>query len=133
MKELKRVATENLIKRERNKAAKYFLMARKTPDPTKKEELLLSSYDTLKALIDQFPSSPMIEKLNDELQGIESLLSRIDHEEEFGICEECGEHIPHKRLLAVPEARLCINCQQELEESEHGLPSASGKSFPYRW
>lgn len=75
----------------------------------------------------------MIEKLNIELQGIENLLSRVNHEEEFGVCEACGVHIPHKRLLAVPEARLCINCQQELEESEHGLPSVSGKSFAYRW
>jgi DnaK suppressor protein len=29
----------------------------------------------------------------------------------FGICEDCGEEIPQKRLLVLPEARLCAHCQ----------------------
>ena len=82
MKELKRVATEKLIKRERNKAAKYFLMARKTPDPAKKEELLLSSYDILKTLIEQYPSSPMIEKLNDNLRTVREELTKLGKDPE---------------------------------------------------
>ena len=82
MKELKRVATEKLIKRERNKAAKYFLMARKTPDTAKKEELLLSSYDILKILIKQYPSSPMIEKLNDNLRTVREELTKLGKDPE---------------------------------------------------
>jgi DnaK suppressor protein len=36
----------------------------------------------------------------------------------FGICEECGEEIPLKRLMARPVTTLCIECKeaQELEE-----------------
>ncbi len=82
IKELKRVATERLIKRERNKAAKYFLMARKTADPTKKGELLLSSYDILKALIENYPSSPMIEKLNDNLRTVREELTKLGKDPE---------------------------------------------------
>jgi hypothetical protein len=82
MNELKRVATEKLIKRERNKAAKYFLMARKTADPAKKEELLLSSYDILKALIERYPSSPMIEKLNDNLRTVREQLTKLGKDPE---------------------------------------------------
>ncbi len=82
IKELKRVATERLIKRERNRAAKYFLMARKTADPTKKEELLLSSYDILKALIGNYPSSPMIEKLNDNLRTVREELTKLGKDPE---------------------------------------------------
>ena len=82
MNELKRVATERLIKRERNKAAKYFLMARKTADPAKKEELLLSSYDILKALIERYPSSPMIEKLNDNLRTVREQLTKLGKDPE---------------------------------------------------
>jgi hypothetical protein len=77
IRELKRVATERLIKRERNRAAKYFLMARKTADPTRKEELLLSSYDILKALVGNYPSSPMIEKLNDNLRTVREELAKL--------------------------------------------------------
>ncbi len=82
MNELKRVATEKLIKRERNKAAKYFLMARKTADPAKKEELLLSSYDILKGLIERYPSSPMIEKLNDNLRTVREQLTKLGKDPE---------------------------------------------------
>jgi len=82
VKELKRIATERLIKRERNRAAKYFLMARKTADPTKKEELLLSSYDILKALIENYPSSPMIEKLNDNLRTVREELTKLGKDPE---------------------------------------------------
>ena len=37
---------------------------------------------------------------------------------EYGICEECEEPIPDKRLQALPWARLCIQCQQKAE-SQH--------------
>ena len=33
----------------------------------------------------------------------------------FGICEDCDEEIPVKRLLVLPEASLCARCQ-EFEE-----------------
>jgi DnaK suppressor protein len=29
----------------------------------------------------------------------------------FGVCEDCAEEIPPRRLLVVPDARLCANCQ----------------------
>lgn len=29
----------------------------------------------------------------------------------YGICESCGEAIPHARLDAVPEATLCVGCK----------------------
>ena len=34
----------------------------------------------------------------------------------FGICEECEEDIPPKRLKARPEATTCINCAEKLEQ-----------------
>ncbi len=37
----------------------------------------------------------------------------------FGMCEDCDEDIPVKRLLAVPEARLCTRCQT-FEERQQG-------------
>lgn len=77
MRELKDVATEKLIKRDRDKAAKYFLMARKSTDPAKKEQLLLSSYDLLKGLIDRYPSSPMLEKLEDNLRTVKAELKKL--------------------------------------------------------
>ena len=34
----------------------------------------------------------------------------------YGICEECEEEIPIKRLKAIPDARYCISCQAEIEK-----------------
>ena len=36
----------------------------------------------------------------------------------YGICEECGEEIPHQRLMARPIAALCIDCKREQEHME---------------
>ncbi len=33
-------------------------------------------------------------------------------------CEECGELIPEARRKAVPGVRLCIACQQALDEED---------------
>jgi len=57
----------------------------------------------------------LIERRVEELRKVEHLIGRISKEEEFGLCEECGKPIPEKRLLIVPEATLCVPCQQEFE------------------
>lgn len=36
----------------------------------------------------------------------------------YGECEDCGDEISQKRLLARPTASLCINCQEEKERDE---------------
>lgn len=36
----------------------------------------------------------------------------------FGICEDCGDDISQKRLLARPTACLCIGCQEAKENVE---------------
>ena len=41
--------------------------------------------------------------------GLEYALKRID-DADFGYCADCGEEIPFARLLAMPEATLCVDC-----------------------
>ena len=55
------------------------------------------------------------------LSKIEEALGRID-EGTFGICEDCGEDIGHKRLEARPVTTLCIDCKtlQETQEKAKG-------------
>jgi hypothetical protein len=76
-KQLQDLAVEKIVNRERNKAAKLFLMARNTQDPVKKEELLLSSYDILKALVEKYPSTPLFQKINDNMKTIQNELSKL--------------------------------------------------------
>jgi DnaK suppressor protein len=47
-------------------------------------------------------------------KSIESALLKIE-DGTFGECEECGCQIGEKRLLAIPDAKHCINCAEDLE------------------
>ena len=80
IKKIKDLAIDRLINRERNRAAKIFLMAKKAEDPEKRKELLLSSYDILIILIERYPSSSLINKLNDHLQKVRDELDRLNTE-----------------------------------------------------
>jgi thioredoxin-like negative regulator of GroEL len=70
-------AIEKIINRERNKAAEIFLRARNTADPEKKEELLKSSYNILKAVAEKYPDSPLSKRINDNMRAIENELKKI--------------------------------------------------------
>ena len=48
------------------------------------------------------------------IENILRALQKID-EGTYGVCDECDRKIPVKRLIAMPDARLCISCQTELE------------------
>ena len=51
------------------------------------------------------------------LDQIESALRRIS-KGIYGICESCRQPIPKKRILAIPFARYCINCQSSNEKNK---------------
>ncbi len=66
---------------------------------------------------DNFAQSLMVRILQDcdaEVCDINRALQRID-EGTYGQCESCGGSIGHRRLKALPFARLCIECKQEEE------------------
>jgi DnaK suppressor protein len=52
----------------------------------------------------------------EKLLQIEDAIKRID-EGTYGTCEECETPIPKERLLIMPFAGLCVNCQAEMEKS----------------
>ena len=46
------------------------------------------------------------------LSRLERALNMID-DPDFGLCVECEEPIPNKRLLIVPESLLCVQCAEK--------------------
>ena len=47
-----------------------------------------------------------------ELAEIDRALRKLrDAPDEFGVCEDCGDEIPEKRLGVMPFARFCAECQ----------------------
>jgi DnaK suppressor protein len=50
-----------------------------------------------------------------QVQVLRHALAKFD-DGSYGLCEECGQPIGVSRLLARPEARLCIACQTRAEQ-----------------
>lgn len=49
------------------------------------------------------------------LDAINEAIERI-HNGSYGVCERCGGKIDFQRLNAIPYAKLCIRCKEEIEQ-----------------
>ena len=56
----------------------------------------------------------LLESEKEELQQIDEALAKLGAKT-FGKCETCTEPIDKDRLLAIPYAKLCIQCQRKVE------------------
>ena len=45
----------------------------------------------------------------EKLSGLKTMLNKI-HDDNFGKCERCGEVIPEKRLILMPQSMFCVRC-----------------------
>ena len=58
--------------------------------------------------------------VNDHItSSLENEIARVQENlpkgESLSHCEECGEAIPQARRTALPGVRLCVDCQQEID------------------
>jgi DnaK suppressor protein len=85
-----------------------------------REELWI---ETLADPLDQVRSSMdremAVRQVDHEARLAHDIQSALDTIEagNYGICEQCEEPMPSRRLDAVPWARLCVSCQSEAEAS----------------
>lgn len=54
---------------------------------------------------------PVEYSLELRLRDVNLALEKI-RKKQYGLCEKCKKLIPQKRLMASPEARLCMKCQK---------------------
>ena len=50
------------------------------------------------------------------IKDIELALKSLENDS-YGLCEMCGDEIAERRLLAIPSARFCIECQELLDRN----------------
>jgi DnaK suppressor protein len=51
-----------------------------------------------------------------DLGSINRALRKLREEpDEFGVCEDCGDEIPEKRLAVMPWATMCAECQATVD------------------
>lgn len=63
---------------------------------------------------------------------IKEALERID-EGTYGICDECSEEIPEKRLIARPMTTLCITCKTAQEKNDKLLGKWDRQAMEYAY
>ena len=83
-------------------------------EPVRKDDTRVGSEEDEQPLVEM--SQVIASKRNHErtlvLGRVDRALARIENEPEmFGLCRQCEEPIG-KRLLAVPYAEFCVECQQ---------------------
>lgn len=61
----------------------------------------------------------LLRRAQHELHDVEAALHRLDVGT-YAKCERCGEPIAPARLQALPEARLCMDCQRAAERRTGG-------------
>lgn len=54
-----------------------------------------------------------------ELKAVDDALTRL-RQGLYGVCARCGEAIGEARLLAQPEAEMCLDCQAAVERRGAG-------------
>ena len=60
-----------------------------------------------------------------DLKLVDAALERMENHE-YGTCLSCGDPISPKRLMAIPWAIRCIDCQESLSSSP--VPAASAEA-----
>lgn len=83
---------------------------------------LSEAADAAQVIEERENAMQVLDWLIDRSESLNLSLRRLD-EGTYGICESCGDPIPPKRLLARPEATMCLDCQAE-SDRRHGIPSA---------
>jgi DnaK suppressor protein len=91
------------------------------PDDVSLEKYAHDAGDSSEADLETDTTISMAQRHAAELQEIDAALARIAHGS-YGECEECGGAKGVARLQAQPTARLCIACQERLEQRP-GAPS----------
>lgn len=68
--------------------------------------------DVARLSTDTETKANLIERAEERLRNIDQALARLERGN-YGTCAECGESIPVERLMAVPFAIYCVDCQQK--------------------
>lgn len=67
--------------------------------------------------------------------AVEKARSRLPQGESLEDCEECGEPIPQARRAAIAGVRLCVVCQEAIDEqqrTEQGINRRGSKDSQLR-
>ncbi len=99
-----------------------------------KEGMIISKEeqsDQIDAASADYANNQILRMRNREIFYSKKLNSALEKfkNQEYGLCEDCGEEIKFARLNARPTAELCINCKEESEKSENVMFMKKSNSY----
>ena len=77
------------------------------------DRLGTGSDDAVATLEDELDEG-VVDDLRANLDEVDAALARIA-DGSYGVCVDCGQAIPDKRLTALPASARCIECQRKQE------------------
>jgi DnaK suppressor protein len=89
----------------------------KALDPSLATEMVGDEADLASAHISQTQALNQRDKLLHKIKEIDEALARMENGT-YGICEETGEHIEEKRLIAIPWTRLSLEGAEVREREQ---------------
>jgi len=69
----------------------------------------ISRMDTI---VNQSVAETQLSKAKVRLARLHEAMKRVNEDDEFGTCIDCGDPIPMARLKAMPETSLCVECAE---------------------
>jgi len=63
-------------------------------------------------IVNQSVAEAQLSKARARLVRLTEALKKVDEDEEFGLCLDCGDPIPMARLKAMPETEFCVECAE---------------------
>jgi DnaK suppressor protein len=102
------------------KSVKAILLAQKEGLLGQKSEIIIDAdgdeVDQIQAGILLTVDKQLGKRNAERLRAIEMALTRIQNKT-YGLCLDCGEQIPEKRLLINPVFQVCVGCAEERERT----------------
>lgn len=63
-------------------------------------------------IVNQSVVKAQYSKAQVRLVRLQEALVRVEEDEDFGLCIDCGDPIPMARLKAMPETEMCVECAE---------------------
>ena len=88
--------------------------------------------DAARSLADVETHASLIERAEYQLKAIDAAFNRLERGR-YGLCDECGEEIPLKRLEILPFAAYCVDCQTKRNRLRRVGEGSIDEPSRYRW
>lgn len=101
--EIRQLIAKEIIKT-RERISEYEEMAQPiTPDSA------IGRVSRMDAIVNKSVVEAALREAQQKLSNLEEMQGKLD-KPDFGLCSKCGQPIPIRRLMLMPQSSLCVSC-----------------------